>query len=45
MKNKFLIYFSSQRLRRIKVPDFTSGRVQYRARRETGDSRTVRSIV
>ena len=36
--------FSSLRLGRIKVSNFTSGLVQYRAKRETGDGRTVTSI-
>ena len=42
-KKKVLINFSSQRLRRIEVSNFTSGWVQYRERRETGDGRAVTS--
>ena len=40
----FLIIFSSPQGRRIKVLNLTSGWVQYRSRRETGDSRAVTSI-
>ena len=36
--------FSSLRLGRIKVSNLTSGLVQNRARRETGNSRAVTSI-
>ena len=43
-RKKLVINFSSSRLRRIKVSDLISGWVQYRARRETGDSRSVTSI-
>ena len=43
-KNKFAIDFSSSRLRRTNTCNFTSGWVQNRARRETGDSGPVTSI-
>ena len=42
-KEIFLINFSSPRLRRI-IANFTSGRVQYSTRRETGHSRVMTSI-
>ena len=42
-QKKFLTIFSSPHRRPIKVSNFTSGWVQYRARRETGDSRAVTS--
>ena len=43
-QKQFLIIFSSPHRKRLKVSNFTSGWVQYRARRETGDSRAVTSI-
>ena len=41
-KTKFLVNFSSPRLRRMKASNFTFGEVQYRARFETGDSIAVK---
>ena len=43
-KNKVAIDFSSPRLRRTNTCNFTSGCVQNRTRRETGDSGPVTSI-
>ena len=44
-RKKFVIFLCSPHTcrRRIKVSNFTSGWVQYRARLETGDSRSVTS--
>ena len=41
---KILINFSSPRLTSTKVPNFTSGWVQYPARQETGECRAATSI-
>ena len=44
IRKKILINFSSPRLRRIKLSNFTSGWVQNHAKRETRDSTAATSI-
>lgn len=43
-KKKFVVIFSSPRLRLIKASNLTTGWVQYRSKRETRDSEAVTSI-